>query len=88
MDWLDNYLDELFSPTEEGYNLEPLYELLRTSSYEGHDFADMEYRIMGITSKEEYGVIWRDLMNCQTDPITSGRNYNMGDIKRHLRKLK
>ena len=87
MDWIDEFIAEVFSDTRsEWINVEPLLSLLDTSSFDGVDNDDLYYQICGIDTKDEYGQILRKLLDNQTDPILSGRNYNQGDIMRKLRE--
>ena len=65
-----------------------LLSLLAKSVYAKDEDGEMLQRKIedGLTF-EEFKTMERDLLNNQLDPVTSGMNYNQGDIKQHLKKL-
>ena len=89
MSWIDEYLDDLFEPIEDfSKKLEPLYRLLETSTLDMVQRDDYEYHIDDIDNKDDYRECLQYLLDNQTDPILSGRNYSQTDIMKHLKKLK
>ena len=67
-----------------------LLESLETSSSVDVDWGRVDYineNWNEFTEHEYYDLI-EHLKDNELDPITQCRNYNMGDIKRHLKKLR
>lgn len=66
-----------------------LIRLLETSSYQNsEEHAMIERKIMGGLTVLEYETLKKDLEENQLDPVTSGMNYNQGQLNQHLGKLK
>lgn len=66
-----------------------LLNLLSTSTFEDRYRKDFESDINDMNmDKETYDLISFSLFTNQLDKVTHGFGYNMGDIKKHLRKLR
>lgn len=66
-----------------------LLNLLSTSTFEDRIRKNFENDINDMNmDKETYDRISFSLFTNQLDKVTHGFSYNMGDIKKHLRKLR
>lgn len=73
-----------------GHMHEKLLNLLSNAAFDGMVKQNYERQISDFENmdKESYEKIVFILYSNQLDRVTHGENYNMGDIKRHLKKLK
>lgn len=74
----------------EAYMHDYLLSLISTSTFEGRLKNSLEREINDTNnmSKEDYDRLVFQLYNNQLDRVTQGGSYNMGDIIKHLKKLK
>lgn len=64
-----------------------LLSLVNTSSYNEDTKQILESKIRSGLSSDEAAQIHNELMNNQLDRISSGMNYNQGDIKNHIQTI-
>lgn len=63
-----------------------LLQLLNSSSYIEREYELLKAEIEDRMSADRYEELYYLLIQRQLDPITSGRNYDMGDINRKIKK--
>jgi hypothetical protein len=66
---------------------ERLYTLLDNSTYDERYRGMLRQRIDAIVDQEKYNLALNDLLSNQLDPVTHGKAYSQGDIKKHIKKL-